>query len=462
MPAALAALLLALSPALGAVPDRPDILVRIEATRENATIAAALDLDLLRAAPGGLELRVNARELAALRRHGAAPLVLDADLDATWERMRSAAAGGAAGPGGGWSDYHGWEDSEALLDALVAAHPTRAEIVEVATTFEGRPVRGLRIAGDLDDGRERPCMLVVGCHHAREWISVEVPLYLAWRLLEEADDGGEVAGLLARGDFIIVPVLNPDGLVHTQRDRWWRKNRRDHGNGDFGVDLNRNYDWEWGGAGSSPDTGSGIYHGAAPFSEPETEGIRALLEAHPVAGGLSYHAYFSVILHPWGWTEEPPEDLATLAGLAATMTAIVNDHHEDPALDYVWGQWSDGLYLATGIFADWLHGTTGRPAILIELPPNTNPPGFLLPPELILPTCVENYPAALAMADAIFGAAAICPADLDRDGAVGIADLVGLLAAWGEPGASDLDGDGATGHGDLVRLLAAWGACPAP
>jgi hypothetical protein len=57
---------------------------------------------------------------------------------------------------------------------------------------------------------------------------------------------------------------------------------------------------------------------------------------------------------------------------------------------------------------------------------------------------------------------AMCPADLDLDGAVGIRDLLGLLGAWGsDPGGPpDLDGDGNVGAVDLGGLLASWGDCP--
>ena len=53
-----------------------------------------------------------------------------------------------------------------------------------------------------------------------------------------------------------------------------------------------------------------------------------------------------------------------------------------------------------------------------------------------------------------------CPADLDNDGAVGVLDLLTLLASWGEVGVpGDFDGDG-VGILDLLTLLANWGLCP--
>jgi hypothetical protein len=54
-----------------------------------------------------------------------------------------------------------------------------------------------------------------------------------------------------------------------------------------------------------------------------------------------------------------------------------------------------------------------------------------------------------------------CPGDIDGDGAVGINDLIPVLAAWGPcPDCpEDVDGDGAVGLLDLLTVLAAWGPC---
>jgi hypothetical protein len=54
-----------------------------------------------------------------------------------------------------------------------------------------------------------------------------------------------------------------------------------------------------------------------------------------------------------------------------------------------------------------------------------------------------------------------CAADLNDDGIVDVADLLILLAAWGEPGGeADIIQDGLVDHLDLFALLAGWGPCP--
>jgi len=58
------------------------------------------------------------------------------------------------------------------------------------------------------------------------------------------------------------------------------------------------------------------------------------------------------------------------------------------------------------------------------------------------------------------GGNACCPADIDRDGAVGSSDLGQLLSAWGtNSAAADLDRDGSVGSSDLGILLSSWGGC---
>ncbi len=50
--------------------------------------------------------------------------------------------------------------------------------------------------------------------------------------------------------------------------------------------------------------------------------------------------------------------------------------------------------------------------------------------------------------------------DIDRSGAVGVGDLLAVLAAWGSDGGrEDLDGSGTVDFGDILVVLAAWGLC---
>jgi hypothetical protein len=59
-----------------------------------------------------------------------------------------------------------------------------------------------------------------------------------------------------------------------------------------------------------------------------------------------------------------------------------------------------------------------------------------------------------------------CPADINGDHTVGVADLLTVISAWGPcpappaPCPADLNHDGTVGVADLLTVISSWGACP--
>ncbi len=79
-----------------------------------------------------------------------------------------------------------------------------------------------------------------------------------------------LTGMLDRAVYYIVPLSNPDGYVYTwTTDRLWRKNRRTNGGGSFGVDLNRNWGYQWGASFPTFITGRPL----SPSRRPSVSGI---------------------------------------------------------------------------------------------------------------------------------------------------------------------------------------------
>ena len=161
-------------------------------------------------------------------------------------------------------------------------------------------------------------MLLVGGTHARELINPDLLAGLALRLCWAYTNGtGLTFGgkawsstdvrLVVDGlDIFIVPLINPDGRAWVQSPagyQWWRKNRGFNSDGSRGTDLNRNYDflWPWIIGQTSASPPSDVYHGSAPFSEPETRNVRWLLDSYPnIACFVDVHSYSELILYPWG------------------------------------------------------------------------------------------------------------------------------------------------------------------
>ncbi|MCP5053081.1 MAG: zinc carboxypeptidase [bacterium] len=291
--------------------------------------------------------------------------------------------------------YHNSSETAAMLRDLESRYPDQAQVITIGHSVEGRELNVIKISDNVTAEEGEPNIFIVGAHHAREWISVEVPLQFARHLLENYPDNPEVRQAVSGSQIYIMPVLNPDGLeftIHTYR--WWRKNRRYNGNFTWGVDPNRNYGYNWGydDFGSSPNTVSGVYRGPSPFSEPETAAVEQFLLAHPPAGALSYHNYSQIIIYPWGYTYAPAPNAVEMDAIAAEMSERMFQVNGNR---YEYGS-SDILYLVNGDTTDWIYGTFGVPAFTVELPPEfIELGGFFTPEELIESAFSENLPAML-------------------------------------------------------------------
>ncbi|MGD8546215.1 MAG: M14 family zinc carboxypeptidase, partial [Candidatus Bathyarchaeota archaeon] len=232
----------------------------------------------------------------------------------------------------------------------------------------------------------------------------EVPYYLAVNLIDRYHTDPTVKTLIDSCEIWIVPVLNPDGYWWTwEHDQYWRKNTRPVDVDTYGVDLNRNYGCHWGEdldpksiMDGSADPAHDTYWGPSPFSENETRAIRDLIldTNRTFKAVVSYHSYGQLILYPWGHTYEPAPDSNVMSQLAEEMSDHIFSVH---GKKYTPKQ-SSQLYLTSGDLTDWVYETLGIPSFTIELRPKWASPwmtGFELPENEILPTCQENWAAAM-------------------------------------------------------------------
>ena len=373
-------------------------------------------------------------------------------------------------------DYRGWHYK----------HPTPW----MKITGGGEELSGVRggefnpFVGDEGNYADIPDVMLVGNHHAREWMSYEVPMLFletvayyynmgsvdndgdgkfdedGWdgidndgdclalnSSLQDSNGDGNPCGpgdlgvdedfseawltdLVNTREIYLIPMLNVDGNIYDREifcpaPAWescpsggWRKNLRNNGPEPLpdltqevdedcdGVDLNRNYQFEWGwplGATiplvpgtctPSEDERAGISNNdvyTGPFdttdndgdgvvnednvdgedddndgrvdedwaggnSEPETRFIQDLTEMNDDTGDgasefkatLTWHSYSELVLYPWGHCNngcETPdhEQLIYHGDVIAEYTNYTNMQSSD-------------LYPTTGDFCDWQYG----------------------------------------------------------------------------------------------------------
>ncbi|MCJ7580529.1 MAG: M14 family metallopeptidase [Candidatus Aminicenantes bacterium] len=298
--------------------------------------------------------------------------------------------------GGVNGDFHSYIELERDLLDLEKNFPDLAKVFDIGDSLESRNIYALKISDNVLNDEDEAEGLFLGCHHAREWISVEVPYLFGKYLLENYHLDGAIKNIVDHSEIWIVPLVNPDGLEYSiHYYRYWRKNRRDNGDGTFGIDINRNYGYQWGydNNGSSPSAGSETYRGTAPFSEPESLAIRDLFSQHNFLSIISYHSYGSVILYPWGYTFQPTGQDALLNDLASNMSQQMQTVN---GTVYSFGPASGSLYTTNGDTTDWSFGIYGIPSFTIELPPPSSQLGeFFNAEEDIQPIFQENLKAAL-------------------------------------------------------------------
>ena len=300
-----------------------------------------------------------------------------------------------------YNNYRSLAEYNARLDEMLADHPDLASPISLGTSFEGREIRGLRITGTGDSSVAKKTVVFHGLIHAREWIAGMTTMYAADNLMDGYATDTRVQNVMDNVEFLVVPVLNPDGYEYsrTPGNRFWRKNRRPNGGGSFGVDLNRNFDYNWGpgfgGSSSNPD--SEVYRGTAPFSEPESQALRDLfLTNQQIVSHIDFHSYGQIIAGPWGYTFDNPPLVEILDRQASIMAASVQSVHGE---QYLWGDDTDVLGIANGITNDWAFGDQGVFSYTVELRPESFIPGFDLPASQIIPTSEEIFPSVLDLGE---------------------------------------------------------------
>jgi murein tripeptide amidase MpaA len=219
----------------------------------------------------------------------------------------------------GYTVYRSYDERGGIRDELYSIarrNPGIVKLKVIGKTVQGREIIALKVTKDaktVADGA-RPDVLYMGTIHAREWIATEVVRRELNYFVSNYGKNAEVTNLVNTRELWFLVVANPDGYQYTfDTERLWRKNLRDN-NADGqitvgdGVDLNRNYDINWGydEEGSSSQVSSDTFRGTAPASEPETQATQKLINDQKFKFLVTYHSYGPLLLYAFGWQIQTP------------------------------------------------------------------------------------------------------------------------------------------------------------
>ena len=392
-------LMLALQGGLPA-PQGDAHLVRIDGNLRTLAKLQRLGVDLVeRNLPmGRFDLVADDGQLAFLKGQGLETTILIEDIAGYYAQRLATGSTPPAGTGlGSWlqpafgqgsmGGYYTFDEVASVLDQISTAYPQFVTPkFSVGQTIEGRNLWAVKISDQPGVDENEPEVRFDAMHHAREPESMQTALwYLLW-LCESHGTDPLATYLVNRRETWILPVINPDGYVYNQSiapggGGMWRKNRRDNGGGSMGVDLNRNYPYEWfyDDSGSSSNPNSEIYRGTAASSEPEVTGMVAFMASRDFKTALSLHTYSNLWLAPWGYDQLYPANWTAYDEIGSLATEF-NGYPHDPA--------SLLLYAANGVTFDQDHGTHGTMAWTPEIGNSSD--GFWPPTDRIEPLAEEN------------------------------------------------------------------------
>lgn len=228
-----------------------------------------------------------------------------------------------------WETYHPLDVIYDWVDEQCNQH-NYLECQVIGHSYEGRPIKSVK----LSKREGNKAIVIEGNIHAMEWISSATVTYILNQLINSEDE--EMQRLSEEFDWIVMPMVNPDGFVYTHDvERLWRKNRRPNGYSNssgpcYGIDMNRNFDYHWSGAGwGIEDPCDHWFGGDEPNSEREILALQEFVNSFEdgyIRAYLAFHAYGQYVLLPYGHTNtEFPPNYDQMMRIAAAFADAAED-----------------------------------------------------------------------------------------------------------------------------------------
>ncbi|XP_037932176.1 uncharacterized protein LOC119666970 [Teleopsis dalmanni] len=251
-----------------------------------------------------------------------------------------------------WNKYHGYDDIVKYLEILRMRYPQLVELIHIGRSYEGRPLIVVKIESkdttttttNLDSEEygnnhaevkrkklrlkeksgEANAVFIEAGIHGLEWIAPATALWMiseVLRIMKNNKDNTK-SDFVKQTTWYIMPLLNPDGYVYSHEyDRFWKKSRSRHVTRPsgiinsamtwlqqkrvtekicYGVDLDRNWHYQWGKRGSAKSPCNEFYAGPRAFSEPETKSLSDFLmdNRRQIKLYVSMQAYGQIISFP--------------------------------------------------------------------------------------------------------------------------------------------------------------------
>ncbi|MFC3192883.1 M14 family zinc carboxypeptidase [Marinicella sediminis] len=311
------------------------------------------------------------------------PLRADQHMINNWQQgleQSTRATNGSGIPG--FSCYGTVAETFQRMDQMVNDHPDLAAIIDIGDSWEkqnlsnaGSDLKVLQLTNQNIPG-DKPILFMASSIHAREYTTAELNTRFAEHLLSQYGVDADVTWILDHHEIQLSLITNPDGREQAQTGILWRKNTNQSycspNSNDRGVDLNRNYPFQWDIGGSSNEC-SETYRGPAAATEPEISAqmnhLRQIFDDNRGTGPndaapadtpgifIDIHSFSELMLWPWGYTNNNTANDNQLQALGK-RTAWFNQYRPQPVND---------LVITGGGSIDAIYGELGVASLAFEL-----------------------------------------------------------------------------------------------
>ncbi|HIE05661.1 MAG TPA: T9SS type A sorting domain-containing protein [bacterium (Candidatus Stahlbacteria)] len=232
--------------------------------------------------------------------------------------------------------YHSYTEMHAAIESLARDYSTIARMETIGYSVQNRAIFALKVSDNPDIEEAEPTFIFDGDIHGNEIIAGEVVLAQAKKLCYDYGSDTLITRLVDECESWLIPMDNPDGVVAGTR---YNAN---------GVDLNRDFGYQWGATGGSP----------GPFSQPETKVRRDIYWKNYSLNTVHFHSGTELYIYPWGFTTMATPDSARMEYIAQRYTNY---------FPVSYGQIARVLYSVYGGSTDYFYGCFGDLAPAVEL-----------------------------------------------------------------------------------------------
>lgn len=294
----------------------------------------------------------------------------------------------------GTYEYYNYQNMTNLLYELQENYSDIMSFESYGKTYQGRDIWIVKLSDNVSEEEDEPGVLLMGAHHGNEKPSYEILIFFIKYMVEYYKKEDRVGKVINNTQIFLIPMVNPDGVEANTRKNCvpnygifgFRKKITS-----YGVDLNRNYEFDWNYYKIHPILcslykdfwdKSPTYRGPYPFSENETLAVKQFVEKHDISLSISYHTFLEKIFYPWFHNSQPTPDQELFFSIGENMTKINGYKLYKPTQIPILRDIG-----TPGTSEEWLYGKHHILAFTIELCNDSYAPTY---PEIIIDTCWKH------------------------------------------------------------------------